>query len=345
MKQAPKNSVIFAVMVLLFILMMTGCGTETERGSSIGGLPASSSTESATGSQEEEVADSASQTKSFTDANGTQEIPVKPQRIFSISATTQLLALGITPIGGLQYEINQDYYLKDAAKDVQIAGDYPPNLEAVTALQPDLIIASSFVEADVLEQLQKIAPTVVYPWEDNLYDQLRYIGDIVGKKAEAEEWITKHETKAVEHKAEMSKIVTADQTVAAVEIFKDTFQVAGNRNMGFVLHDLLGLKRMEWVEEEIDKNSGFVVYTEPQSLEKLPVLTADYLIIKVNDTQPGSLAFFEKMKESSLWKNLPAVQNGNVFIVPHDKWWSYTLFSTDALLDEAVELFKKHNQN
>ncbi|MDT9720062.1 ABC transporter substrate-binding protein [Paenibacillus sp. ClWae2A] len=344
MKRRGTYSMMSAAMILLLVFIMAGCGTQADSGSSTGSQTASSSTDAGTASQEEAASANASQTKSFTDPTGTKEIPVTPQRIFSISATTQLLALGITPVGGLQYEIDQDYYLKDAASEVEIAGDYPPNMEAVTALQPDLIITSSFVESDVIEQLEKIAPTVIYPWEDNLYDQLRYIGDIVGKKAEAEKWITQHEAKAAERKAEMSTLVGADQTVAAVEIYKDSFQVAGTRNMGFVLHDLLGLKRMPWVQEEVDKSDGFVVYTEPQSLEKLPELTADYLIIKVNDTQPGSTEFYEKMQESSLWKNLPAVKNGNVFIVPHDKWWSYTLFSTDALLDEAVELFKQHNQ-
>ncbi|WP_340013922.1 ABC transporter substrate-binding protein [Paenibacillus sp. FSL K6-1318] len=344
MKRRGTYSIMSAAMILLLVFIMVGCGIQADSGSSTGSQTASSSTGAGTASQEETASANASQTKSFRDPTGTKEIPVTPKRIFSISATTQLLALGITPVGGLQYEIEQDYYLKNAASEVEIAGDYPPNMEAVTALQPDLIIASSFVESDVIEQLEKIAPTVIYPWEDNLYDQLKYIGDIVGKKAEAEEWITKHEAKAAERKAEMSNLVGADQTVAAVEIFKDSFQVAGTRNMGFVLHDLLGLKRMPWVQEEVEKSDGFVVYTEPQSLEKLPELTADYLIIKVNDTQPGSTEFYEKMQESSLWKNLPAVKNGNVFIVPHDKWWSYTLFSTDALLDEAVELFKQHNQ-
>lgn len=344
MKRKGLYSMMSAAIVLLLILIMAGCGTQADSGSSTGSQTASSSTDSGTTTQEEVASTDAPQTKTFTDPTGTKEIPVQAQRIFSVSATTQLLALGITPVGGLQYEIDQDYYLKNAASKVEIAGDYPPNMEAVTALTPDLIIASSFVEADVLEQLEKIAPTVVYPWEDNLYDQLRYIGDIVGKKSEAEEWITKHEAKVEERKAEMSSLVGADQTVAAVEIFKDSFQVAGNRNMGFVLHELLGLKSMPWVQEEVDKSDGFLVYTEPQSLEKLPELTADYLIIKVNDTQPGSTEFYEKMKESKLWQNLPAVKNGNVFIVPHDKWWSYTLFSTDALLDEAVELFKQHKQ-
>lgn len=322
--------------LLLFLLLLAGCGGQEAKSSSSDNQVAST-----TSNQTKEEGASSSHTKSFTDSTGTKQIPVNPQRVFSISASTQLLALGITPIGGLQYEIEQDYYLQDYAKQITIAGDYPPNFESITKLKPDLIIASSFVEPEIVEQLEKIAPTVMYPWEYNLYDQLRYIGDIVGRKEQAEEWIKQHEIKVADSKAQMSTLVAPDKTVAAIEIFKDKFQVAGNRNMGYVLHDLLGLKRLPFVQEEIDKNGGYLVYTEEQSLEKLPELTADYLIVKVNDTQAGSSAFFEEIQNSNLWKELPAVKNGQVYVVPHDKWWSYTLFSTDALLDEAVALFKQ----
>lgn len=330
-----KTMFITGLCFILIMLMVVGCGKQADNGPIATNLNTTQATESG------EPSPSASpQTKSFTDAMGTKEIPVNPQRIFSVSATTQLLALGITPVGGLKYEIEQDYYLNEYMGEIQIAGDYPPDMEAVTALEPDLIIASSFVAPEVVEQLEKIAPTVLYSWESNLYDQLRFVADIVDKNEEAEAWIKKHEEKVASNKDKMKTIVGEGQTVAAIEIFKDKFQVAGNRNIGFVLHELLGLKRLPYIQEQIDKNGGYLVYTEGQSMEKLPDLTSDYLLIKVNDTQPGSLQFFEQMQKSAIWKSLPAVQKGNVFIIPHDKWWSYTLFSTDALLDEAVALFQ-----
>ncbi|WP_054026268.1 ABC transporter substrate-binding protein [Bacillus sp. FJAT-28004] len=330
-----KTMFIAGLSFILIMLIVAGCGKQADNG------PAAANSNTAQATESGEASPPASpQTKSFTDSMGTKEIPVNPQRIFSVSATTPLLALGITPVGGLKYEIEQDYYLNEYMGEIQIAGDYPPDMEAVTALEPDLIIASSFVAPEVVEQLEKIAPTVLYPWESNLYDQLRFVADIVDKNEEAEVWIKKHEEKAASNKEKMKSIVGEGETVVAIEIFKDTFQVAGNRNIGFVLHELLGLKRLPYIQEQIDKNGGYLVYTEGQSMEKLPDLTSDYLLVKVNDTQPGSQQFFEQMQKSALWKSLPAVQKGNVFIIPHDKWWSYTLFSTDALLDEAVALFQ-----
>lgn len=320
---------------ILMMLIVAGCGKQANN------EPLASNSNTAQAEENGKPSESAPpQTKTFTDSMGSKEIPVNPQRIFSVSATTQLLALGITPVGGLKYEIEQDYYLREYMDEIQIAGDYPPDMEAVTALEPDLIIASSFVAPEIVEQLEKIAPTVLYPWESNLYDQLRFVADIVDKNDEAEAWITKHEEKAASNKEIMKTIVGEGETVAAIEIFKDKFQIAGNRNIGFVLHELLGLERLPYMQEQIDSSGGYLVYTEGQSLESLPLLTSDYLLVKVNDTQPGSQQLFDEMQESALWKNLPAVQKGNVFVIPHDKWWSYTLFSTDALLDEAVALFQ-----
>ncbi|GBF73827.1 hypothetical protein PA598K_02149 [Paenibacillus sp. 598K] len=340
MKRGSVHLLRSGALILLLTLIFAGCSTPSTNGTDAGTPPATPNQNESTSTDDSSTTSQAPETKSFTDTVGVKEIPVNPQRIFSISASTQLLALGVTPVGGLQYEIEQDYYLRGYADQIKIAGDYPPNMEAILELQPDLIIASSFVSEDIVAQLEQIAPTVLYPWEANLYDQLRYISDIIDKQEEAERWIAAHDAKASQRKEEISKLVEPGATVAAIEIIKQSFQVAGNRNMGYVLHDLLGLKRLPFVQEAIDKNEGYLVYTDGQSLEMLPELTADYLIVKVNDTQPGSTDFFEEMQQSSLWKTLPAVQKNQVFVVPHDQWWSYTLFSTDALLDKAVALFQ-----
>jgi len=336
MKRNTSNYPIVACL-LLCIAFLAGCGSSPAKENS-SATPSPSSSPQASASPS--TAAGSSLTRTVTDQYGDKEIPADPERVFSVSATTPLLALGVTPVGGLNYEIVPDHYLSGYQDKIAIAGDYPPNYEAVVGLKPDLIIASSFIDAEVYEQLSKIAPTVVYPWEYNIYDQLRFIAGILDKTAEAEAWIGKHEEKAAAYKEQIMDYVEPDRTVAAIQIFQNSFQVAGNRNMGFVLHDLLGLKRLPVMEQAIENNGGYLVYTDSLTLEMLPEYDADYLVVKVDVTQPGSEQFFETMQQSPIWNNLTAVKNGNVFIVPHDKWWSFTLFSADALLDEALALFK-----
>ncbi|WP_341279765.1 ABC transporter substrate-binding protein [Paenibacillus sp. FSL H8-0537] len=331
-----KYTIRLATLLIGCLIVLAGCGTAANSGTKTTASPVQQTT--ATTEQEQA---GTSNTRVVTDSYGEKEIPANPQRIFSVSATTPLLALGITPIGGLNYEITPDYYLNSYKDQITIAGDYPINYESVLELKPDLIIASSFVEADVVDQLSKIAPTVIYPWEVNLYEQLKFIAGVVGKEAVAEQWIKQHEEKAAKYKEEIKQYVEPDETVAAIQIFKNSFQVAGNRNMGHVLYDLLGLKPLPSIQKQIDESEDYFVYTDSLSLEKLPEYDADRLIVKVDITQPGSEQFFEEMQQSAIWKSLSAVKNGKVYIVPHEKWWSYTLFSTDALLDETMQLFKK----
>lgn len=142
----------YEVLLLLFVaITLAACGNNAGSSNEAGGEQA----------QQQQDSEHAT-TRVFTDMNGAKDIPVAPERIFSISATTPLLALGVTPSGGLQYELEQDYYLRPYTDEIEVAGDYPPNMEAIAALQPDLIIASSFVAPDIVEQLEKIAPTVLY---------------------------------------------------------------------------------------------------------------------------------------------------------------------------------------
>ncbi|MDK6591596.1 ABC transporter substrate-binding protein, partial [Actinotignum timonense] len=52
-------------------------------------------------------------------------------------------------------------YIKNDLKDTKIVGQEPaPNLEEISKLKPDLIVASKVRNEKVYDQLSKIAPTV-----------------------------------------------------------------------------------------------------------------------------------------------------------------------------------------
>lgn len=112
--------------------------------------------------------------RSFTDDAGRiVEIPAQPLRIVSLqdlAITVPLLELGVMPIGshgrttaeGLPF-IRSSNVLTGVDfdnSDITFVGNLPADVEAIAALEPDLILTTSWQTASV-EQLAAIAPTVV----------------------------------------------------------------------------------------------------------------------------------------------------------------------------------------
>ncbi|MBW7475491.1 AraC family transcriptional regulator [Paenibacillus oenotherae] len=330
---------IAAIMFVCFTVLLAGCGaTSGTNGNSNKNETANSSTQAATAA--EQPANNG--VKSFQDKFGTRDIPVHPQRIYAIGAASPLLILGIQPVGAPNYEVAPDYYLSNYKNKINIVGDYPPNYEAIIDLKPDMILASDYIDAEVYEKLAKIAPTATFVWQgQDVYGQLNQIADIVGKADEAKKWISEHQERGLKAKDEISQLIGADETISILWIYKDSFQIVGNRNVGHVIYNLLGLKPHPLVKKTIDDNNGELVFTDNLSLEALPDYDADRLIVMVSDVDAGAEENFNNMKQSGVWKSLKAVKNNKVYEVPYDKWWSYTVLSVDGLLDDAVELFKR----
>lgn len=117
---------------------------------------------------------SARETRSFTDDAGRMvDIPTQPLRIVALhdlSLTVPLIELGVYPIGSHGRTTPENVPFIRSSKvltgvdfdnsDIQFVGNLPADVEAVAALEPDLILTTPWQTANV-EQLQAIAPTVV----------------------------------------------------------------------------------------------------------------------------------------------------------------------------------------
>jgi len=116
----------------------------------------------------------AQDTRNFTDDAGrVVEIPASPRRIASLqdlAITVPLLELGVMPVGshgrtmadGTPF-IRSSKVLTGVDFDnsgIKFLGNQPADVEAVAAVEPDLIIVTPWQKVP-LDQLEKIAPTVV----------------------------------------------------------------------------------------------------------------------------------------------------------------------------------------
>jgi iron complex transport system substrate-binding protein len=140
---------------------------------------------------------------------GETEIHNTPQKIVTLELSffDSLNAVGIQPIG-IADDNKKDMIKKLMGKEVQytsVGTREQPNLEVISSLQPDLIIADLERHKGIFEDLQQIAPTIVLKSRESTYqenlDALKTIADAVGKEDDASKRLTEHEQTIEEIKA------------------------------------------------------------------------------------------------------------------------------------------------
>ncbi|MGO1182987.1 MAG: ABC transporter substrate-binding protein [Micrococcaceae bacterium] len=162
----------------LAVVMLAGCSAAT------------SDTEAASETGSESGAAEAGQ-RSVEHARGTAEVPESPQRVVVLEPVEldTAVALGVTPVGAAVASnvAGVPEYLD--VDGVEPLGTVPePDLEAIAALEPDLIMGTESRHSQLFEQLQAIAPTVFMetqadPWQDNVL----LIGEALGQREEAQQ--------------------------------------------------------------------------------------------------------------------------------------------------------------
>jgi len=336
-----KNVMLLAAFFLAAVLI-TGCG-KGEEGSNAGqsALPSSSAAESPSPSESAQSADP-SGTRIYKDALGREvEIPTHPERIITSQYLPQMIALGIKPIGAATHLLTGFDAIKDQIGGIEDVGPANElNIEKALTLQPDLILVAEW-NKDSVEQLSKIAPTVVVQWADkDPFGHLREVADVLGKTDEAEQWIQAYEKKSEEARSKLAGHVADGETFGVVVIGgyeNRQLRVYGSGNVGYTLFETLGLSMTDRVKaawEKGDNGQGLAI-----SLEQLPELaSADrlFLVTFHNDED-----FVKEVEQSKLWANLPAVKNDKVYTVDDGLWFSYDVMSFAAQLDDAVRLLTR----
>lgn len=117
-------------------------------------------------------------TRTVQTAMGAVKVPEQPERVVVLD-TAELdsaLTLGVKPVGATRSEVDSgflSYLPEDWTKGIKDVGSIgQPNLEAVAALKPDLILSNMDRDKQRYDELAKIAPTVLtkttgYPWKEN----------------------------------------------------------------------------------------------------------------------------------------------------------------------------------
>jgi iron complex transport system substrate-binding protein len=337
-----RNTLLTGLSILMLVILLAACGTNKETASTDASPATSQGSETPSAQPATETTAAAetgaeqSKTRVVTDDLGREvEIPVSPQRVIAGEFASELLAVGVKPIGAGNNSF-KIMFTQSEMTGIESIGD-PINTEKVLELKPDLILAPTVFQEiypEQMDQLLKIAPVFYVSFDqDPIYDIFPKIADLVGKSAEAQQWISEYEKEA-QTAREQVRTALGDKTVSIFRIEKGRLRIYLNRNFGgYMLRSGLQANAPEAVAAEIEKNkNGSAVEI---SLEKLPEYAGDHMFIIVRDSAEDSGAYKE-ITESGLWKSLAAVKNNKIHLLETDKYYGSDIITIRETLKEAV---------
>ncbi|MGE9754344.1 iron-hydroxamate ABC transporter substrate-binding protein [Bacillus inaquosorum] len=315
-----KNTLLVGMLVLL-LMFVSACSGTASKGSS-----------SDSASEKTEM-------RTYKSTKGNVNIPAHPKRIVTDFYAGELLSVGANVVGSGSWSFDNPF-LKSKLKDVKDVGD-PISVEKVMELQPDLIVV---MNEENVDKLKKIAPTVVVPYNTakNVEDTVSMFGDIAGAKDEAKSFMADFNKKAEAAKKKIAGVIDKDATFGIYEntdkgefwVFNDN----GGRG-GQAVYNALGLKAPEKIEQDVIKKGEM----KQLSQEVIPEYAADYMFI--TDYNPkGESKTLDKLKDSSIWKNLDAVKHNRVFINDFDTFYPYDPISVSKQVDLIADMLVKREK-
>lgn len=263
-------------------------------------------------------------TITYESETGPVEVPADPKRVVVLATYAgNVAALDVNLVGVDSWSKSNPGYDSYLADVEEVSEE---NLEKIIELDPDLIIGSSTTQN--LDKIKEIAPTVTFTYGkvDYLTQHLE-IGKLLNKEKEAQAWIDDFKERSAVAGKEIKAKIGEDATVSVIENFDKQLYVFGD-NWGRgteVIYQAMGLNMPEKVKE-MALEAGYYAL----SLEVLPEYAGDYVIFSKVADQDNSF------QETDVFKNIPAVQNGQLFEANAEEFY----FNDPISLDFQLEFFK-----
>jgi iron complex transport system substrate-binding protein len=295
--------------IALFGTLLMACGNSKENNAEPSqSAPAASPTETAAATESSEAP---STLRKITDYMGHEvEIPVAPQRVVFVGETfSDLFVLDVKAVG-TSTSMAKDSIYEDRLAGIEDVG-FPINLEKTTSLKPDLIIVAD-TDEKAYEQLTKIAPTIMFDTFAPLEERLPLLGDILGKKPQADQWLADYNKQAEQIWSQLQAAGVKPGETASVFTYYpgDRLFVMARTGLSQTLYGPNGFKPTERIQQVLDANSGF----EQISTELLPEYAGDRVfILNPFSELTEAVQSTEDLLKSRIWQDLPAVKAGHVY--------------------------------
>ena len=246
------------------------------------------------------------------DQGYTTSLTAYPEKIISVapSCTEILFAIeaGDKVVAVTDYcDYPYDFAAWIAEGNMTSVGDFTaPNLEVITALDPDLILASGGVQTESVDNLRErgykilvLDPTSV----DGILNNIELVGNATGKRVEATALINDITSRI---NAVSEKVADADKPKVYYETY---YEITSSWTIG----------GDAWQSELIEKAGGTNVFGDQQmayyqyQVEALIARNPDVIVLPAGGMGTGEQAGIDTVKARPGWDTMNAVQNNRVY--------------------------------
>lgn len=274
--------------------------------------------------------------REITHAMGVTDVPDDPQRIVVLTneGTEALLAVGITPVGAVKSFLGDPWYDHIAAEmaDVTVVGEESAvNLEAIAALQPDLIIGNKTRQEKIYEQLSAIAPTVMAErlrgdWKINM----ALYTDAAGKGAEGAAALAAFDARTAKLAEEAGPLL--DEEISLVRFMAGKTRIYYNDTFAGLILKQIGFKR--------PPAQDLPTFADDVGKERIPDFAGDRLFYFTYETGDGAGdAQAADWTADPLWQNLDVVKARKATMVSDAIWNTAGGFIAANLMLDDIEKF------
>ncbi|AIG63828.1 iron ABC transporter substrate-binding protein [Corynebacterium atypicum] len=237
--------------------------------------------------------------------------------------------------------------IKDDDSIVDIGNHREPNLEAIVAADPQVIVSGQCFTKydDQIEEMNPQATLVEFeprdgePLDQELKRQVTALGKIFDKEDEAKKIVEDFDAALKRAK----EAYDGQSTVMAVNVSGGEIGYIApsiGRTYG-PLFDLLNLKPALEVEGASSDHKG-----DDISVEAIADSNPDFLMVLDRDagTSAGDAPDFKPaesvIKESALLQNVKAVKDGKVYIAPADTYTNESILTYTEILNDLADQFE-----
>lgn len=313
-------------------LLLAACGSVEE-----------GATTTAAGSAEPETTTATSGPITITDARGeelTLDAPATEVVGLEWGVIENLISLGVMPVGVADVEGYTAWVsaaqLDEGVVDVGLRGE--PSIDALVALEPDLVVATTDLPANIIEQIEGLVPVLVVRAAaaerpvDQMRDNIRLVAQAVGKDAEADALVERVDAAIAEGTQAMADAGLEGQPFTLADAWMDGNNVSiraftAGSLMGAVAEEM-GLVNA-W-DLEGDADYGLAI-TDVEGLTNLGDVQFTYY------TNAAEVDAIAELDGNPIWEGLPFVQNGNVHRLPDGIWMFGGPLSVEQFVDATVE--------